>query len=511
MPKKLTSAEIVRFATAYNKHGTIRAAAARCGITAGKASHKRYKRALAAGLIKHPGRAGPELKAELKPEPAQKFELDPNLWQFATERQCQLLSAWAKHGTTRAAAAAIGISQSRFPKAKSALLVRAALRGYTPETPNFHTGRPIPPGFVLRGQSAMVDEHGALLKRWDKTRQEGMALSEAHQLPDPKKVTKLSTMLDAEGRVIVQWIAEKPEDVARERAWREFARELATDIPRIEPVESPPTINSSLLAGYPVGDHHLGMLVWPPESTDAYDLGIGERLLRDAFDHLATTTCSAEHAIVAFLGDFMHYDSFETVTPTSRNILDSDTRFPKLVKAAVRTMRYAVDAALKAHRQIHVIIEPGNHDLASSVFLAECLLIAYENEPRVTVDTSPQHFHYYRFGKVLLGTHHGHGTKMANLPLIMATDRAEDWGATRYRYMWTGHVHTSKVQPAVSAQDYSGCVVESFRVLPPADAWAQQKGYRAMRDMKAVVFHKEFGEVARHTVNPRMLEESYNT
>ena len=96
---------------------------------------------------------------------------------------------------------------------------------------------------------------------------------------------------------------------------------------------------------------------------------------------------------------------------------------------------------------------------------------------------------------------------MATLPLIMAGDRPEDWGKTIYRYFWTGHVHHSKVQPAVSSQDFTGCVVESFRVLPPNDAWAHQKGYRAYRDMKAVVFHEDYGEVARHTVNPRMLGE----
>jgi len=71
MSKKLSNAEIERFAEAYNKHGTIRAAAARCGVTVGKASHKRYTRALAAGLIEQPGRAGPRparrTKDELKP------------------------------------------------------------------------------------------------------------------------------------------------------------------------------------------------------------------------------------------------------------------------------------------------------------------------------------------------------------------------------------------------------------------------------------------------------------
>ena len=163
-------------------------------------------------------------------------------------------------------------------------------------------------------------------------------------------------------------------------------------------------------------------------------------------------------------------------------------------------MRHAIDTALRAHGRVHVIVEPGNHDLASSVFLATCLSIAYEKEQRVTVDTSPAHYHYFRFGKVLLGTHHGHGAKMDVLPIIMAADRPKDWGETRFRYFWTGHIHQSRIQ-----QDYSGCVVESFRVLPPADAWAAQKGYRPHRDMKAVVFHRQHGEVARHTVNPNMI------
>ena len=71
MPKKLSTEEITRFAAAYNKHGTIRAAAKQLGLTVGKAAHKRYQRALAADLIEQPGRAGPgparRTKDELKP------------------------------------------------------------------------------------------------------------------------------------------------------------------------------------------------------------------------------------------------------------------------------------------------------------------------------------------------------------------------------------------------------------------------------------------------------------
>ncbi len=435
------------------------------------------------------------------------YELDPGLRPFATDRQWELLSAWAEHGSTKAAGAAMGYAHSLFDQAKMSVLKKAAKRGWNPMVPVFHTGRPIPIGFVLRGQSALVGPDGKMSSRWDKTKQEGLDPDDARKLPDPKKTVKLSTMTDSDGKVIVQWVSEKPEDVAKERAWLAFAKELAADIPRVEPMPAPVTYEEDRVVGFPVGDHHLGMLSWPEETGGAYDLEIGEKLLTGAIDYLSEAAGYAGLGIVAFLGDFMHYDSFETVTPTSRNILDSDTRFPKLVRAAVRVMRYTIASALRTCKHVHVIVEAGNHDLASSVFLAECLRIAYEREPRVTVDTSPAHFHYYRFGNVLLGTHHGHGTKMANLPLIMAADRPEDWGATQYRYFWTGHIHQSKVQPAISAQDYAGVTVESFRVLPPNDAWAQQKGYRSHRDMKAVVFHKDFGEVARHTVNPRMLEK----
>jgi hypothetical protein len=189
------------------------------------------------------------------------------------------------------------------------------------------------------------------------------------------------------------------------------------------------------------------------------------------------------------------------VTPTNRNLLDTDGRYPKMVRVAIRCMRYLVEAARRRHGSVHVIVEIGNHDLSSSIFLMECLANLYENEPRVTIDTSPRHFHYFHFGKNLVGTHHGQSVKMEKLPLIMATDQPELWGSTEHRYLWTGHVHHDQ------AKDIEGCRVESFRVLAPQDAWASNKGYRARRDMKAIVLHREYGEVARHIVNPAMLEK----
>jgi hypothetical protein len=164
-------------------------------------------------------------------------------------------------------------------------------------------------------------------------------------------------------------------------------------------------------------------------------------------------------------------------------------------------MRYTIQSALTRHGRVHVIVEIGNHDLAASIFLMECLANVYEGEPRVSVDTSPSLFHYYEFGRNLIGVHHGHAVKkITDLPLIMASDRAEAWGRTKHRHWWTGHIHQQQVH------DVQGCKVESFRVLPPTDAWAHGHGYRGARSMTGIVHHVEHGEVARYSVNPAMLE-----
>jgi hypothetical protein len=358
----------------------------------------------------------------------------------------------------------------------------------------------------VKGTSLRYDANGKVQQYWNKTKQEGRDPEEAVQLPDPKTITKVSTLYDQEGRVTQQWVAEKPDAIAQANAWEEYAKALAEDLPQADPVPAPTCPGTDdLMACYPVGDHHLGMLAWDKETGEDYDLKIGESLLMQAADYLIAGSPPCGRAAVVFLGDFMHYDSFEPVTPTSRNQLDADSRFPKMVRTAVRSMRYLIEAAARKHDIVDVVVEIGNHDLSSSIFLMECLFNIYEDNPRINIDTSPKHYHYLEFGNCLIGVHHGHGTKMQNLPLIMATDMPEAWGRSKYRYWWTGHIHSSKTQAATSAQDFSGCTVESFRILAPMDAWAHQKGYRSHRDMKAIILNKEFGEVARHTVNPDMF------
>ena len=385
--------------------------------------------------------------------------IDENLRQYATETQWEYYLAVQEYGGIAAASRALDKASSSISRSLASLKRKAAIHGYAPEQDMIH---PAPDGMKNAGTSTLYD----------------------------------MTTGDAK----IQWVKFQADKERQEEIFRETVAALSEEIPPAKPIPGPDKTNSNLMACYPVGDHHFGMYSWAEEAGEDWDLKIAERALSGAYDYLINTLPSCDRATIVLLGDLFHYDSFVTETPTGKNQLDADSRYPMMVRAVIRSTRQMIDKALQLHGELHIIVEIGNHDLSNSVFLMECLAALYENEPRVTVDTSPRHFHYFVFGETLVGIHHGHGVKLDKLPLIMAADRPKDWGETKYRYWWTGHIHTDTMK------DFVGCRVESFRVLPPEDAWAANRGYRSMSDMKAIVLHKEFGEVARHTVNPAMLD-----
>lgn len=320
-----------------------------------------------------------------------------------------------------------------------------------------------------------------------------------HPVPDGYEVLGTSTYYGQDGKPKGQWVKSRI-DAARQREM--FEEAVAGFCDRIEPVEPippPEVVAADLMTVYPFGDPHIGMMSWGEETGADYDTKIAERLLTSAFSYLVDTAPPSGEALIILSGDNYHYDGYESVTPQHKNQLDTDTRYPKMVRAAIRVVRMAVARALQKHQNVTVIIESGNHDPASSGALREFAAVLYENEPRVTIDTSPAAFHYKRFGKCLIGTTHGDKIKPSELPLIMAVDRPKDWGETAHRHWIAAHVHHEK------RADFKGVTWESLALLAPVDAWAAGHGYRGIRKMFAATWHKEFGETSRTTVNPAML------
>src|SRR5690606_12365272 len=137
-----------------------------------------------------------------------------------------------------------------------------------------------------------------------------------------------------------------------------------------------------------------------------------------------------------------------------------------------------------------VRVLPGNHDDQSAIAVTLALAMYYRDEPRVAIGEDPSRFWWWRFGTTLLGATHGDMTKMPDMPLIMAASRPEDWGASKFRHVFTGHIHHH------SAIEQGGVIVESFQSPAARDAWHAASGYNSGRSLSAITFHKDHGEVS---------------
>jgi len=325
-------------------------------------------------------------------------------------------------------------------------------------------------------------------------------VNEARRRKSGMIVTGRSTLRNADGEVVMEW-EKTSTDKQREREALEAGYAiLAAKLPRVSPATKfSPTSNADLATVYTLTDAHIGMLAWWREGGEDWDLNIAEKTIVGCFEEAIRGTPHAELAILNQLGDLLHYDSLEAVTPTSRHILDADSRFTKMVEVAVRVLRRVIDMLLAKHSRLHVILAEGNHDMASSVWLRTMFKALYEKEPRITVDDSALPYYCYRHGETLLAFHHSHLKKNSQLPLLIAAQFASDWGLTRRRYIHTGNLHH------VEEKEHCGATVIQHPTLAARDAYAARGGWFADRAMSAITYHKAYGQVGRVTVCPEML------
>lgn len=340
----------------------------------------------------------------------------------------------------------------------------------------------------------------------------GQARGEANPRSDPSlhvpaapkgyHLRGVSTLVDGEGVVSQQWIKTT---VDRDAVNLELLLEAIKTLPdsfRDAHIPIKPSVNTmaDLLVTYPIGDPHVGLFAWAEETGNNYDVRIAERIHVQAIEHLVAGVPASKQALILPLGDMLHCDSNLARTERSGNPLDVDSRFAKVLRVGVRMLIAMVDAALRKHETVFLVIETGNHDPQASAMLTLALDMYYQRDERVHVDLSPARFHYHRFGKNLFGTTHGSDTKAEDLPMIMARDRAPDWGQTTHRKWFVGHFHQKR------AQEFPGCEVEYYRTLAGRDAWAHGKGYRSDRGMAAEIYHREHGFIGSGYVPLSLLE-----
>jgi hypothetical protein len=307
------------------------------------------------------------------------------------------------------------------------------------------------------------------------------------------KITGISTLTDANGDVKAQWVKTKegesdPLEVA------ELLKDAFQDYEtKREPTPVPDLVARELLTLLPVNDLHLGMFAWGRETEQNWDLKIAERVLGAAYEDVIARSPASGTGVVLVGGDLFHSDNNRNRTEKNGNPLDVDGRYPKVMEAAGKLVVKACDAMLARHGKLVIRVLPGNHDTHSAVAVTYFLLAWYREDPRVFVDTDPSLFWWYRFGRVMFGSTHGHEAKITQMPSIMAHRRAEDWGKTKFRYVHGFHLHHT----AKYATEGQGVISEIHQAPIPQDAWHFGSGFLSGRSVQAITYHEDYGEVGR--------------
>jgi predicted phosphodiesterase len=312
---------------------------------------------------------------------------------------------------------------------------------------------------------------------------------------------RVSTAYNMDNEIVLQWHIQEPDREKLEELIAQFVDGFKDEVTGIHaPADAPPSTDNDLMVSYIIGDHHLGMLAHHTETMgDDYDVKISQTLLENAIDRLVGSAPSGEVGVLVNLGDFMHVNDSTSSTPSSKNLLDSDGRYSKTIRAASNVIKRTVLRMLEKHNQVWIVNVRGNHDPDAALWLNEVMRLYFEEDPRVKVFDNASKFVWWQWGKNLIVTHHGDRIKMSNLHGSIVSNLRKQWGESDHTFVWTGHIHHK------NQEEYSGALFESWNILAPADSYHAGAGYASSRSMTCVILHKLYGEQGRLKANIQEL------
>jgi len=324
-----------------------------------------------------------------------------------------------------------------------------------------------------------------------------------HTVPDGFSVKGVSTYYNDEGKPVGQWVkSQSDKEHALQVALDHFKQGLKDDLKGLaKPIKkSKAQKHKDRMAVTIVGDHHLGMLAWSPETGgDPWDLQIAQDTLIKGVDKLVASTGDCSVGVLLNVGDMIHANNLKGETGAGTS-LDVDGRAGKTIRAAGNLFQIIVTRMLQQYDEVWLINARGNHDPDAALWLNEMLRMYYEKEKRVKVFDNFNKFIHFEWGNNFVVTHHGDKIRTRQLYEAITRDYPQEWGRTKYRFAWTGHIHHKQ------AEELGGLTWESWSVLPPNDAWHSGAGYGSQRSISCVVLDKEYGEFSRFKVGIEALQ-----
>jgi len=240
-------------------------------------------------------------------------------------------------------------------------------------------------------------------------------------------------------------------------------------------------------------DIHIGKLCSAFEVGEQYDNQIAVNRVLDGVNGILNKVSSFNIDKILFVigNDVLHIDNPKRTT-TSGTPQDTDGMWHSNFLIA-KQLYIDIIEKLICVADVEVVFNPSNHDYTNGFFLAQLIETHFRNCENIKFDCNISHRKYFVYGKNLIGTTHGDGAKVAELPLLMANE-SQDWSKCKHRYIYIHHFH-HKI-----AKDYTSVCVEALRSPSGTDSWHHRNGYEhSPKAVEGFIHSKEHGQIARIT------------
>ena len=188
-------------------------------------------------------------------------------------------------------------------------------------------------------------------------------------------------------------------------------------------------------------------------------------------------------------GDLLNADTFSGTT-TSGTPVDNGMTPVKAYGEAFEALFWAIYQLSTITSDLEVVYVPGNHDRLSSYHLAHDLSKAIDL-PNVTFNVEYSERKVITWGNNFFAFEHG-DVNNKDAPMVYAFEFPQDWGATKYRTLYTGHYHMKKTTSFVSENEIHGFAVKIMPSLSRTDYWHYHNKFVGSKRSAIMDIHEKY-------------------